>query len=419
MGGKVMKRRYSIISLIVLSIGNAIYCMDQPAFMQSEIPTKKKILILTSLEYGNKEAGRAMATALQENYMVELIPVFKEILGSIDPLNYLTGKQYSSEQFYNEFVASKSFNFLELIFKFGKWIYQVRKDTVGTLLQDYFIKTKPDLIISVIPVINNIILEVAQKLDIPFLLFPTDLDVEPYIIKLTHPTYKKFYLGLIFNDPEIMVPIQNAHISQDYIRLIGAPLRPEFFIKKNKSDLKYYYGIDENKKVIMVLMGSQGCNEMEIYIAELIKIAQPFHLLACIGKNESCRANIEKLLRSAPHISGSVIGFTPDIADYMTMTDVFLTKSGTLSVCEALYKNLPLFLDATSTVLPWEQFNHRFIKKNNFGISITDYKQVVPIITQALEDENILRSYKSNIQKLEKKDFSQEFKKLIEEIIQK
>src|SRR5438045_9662837 len=119
---------------------------------------------------------------------------------------------------------------------------------------------------------------------------------------------------------------------------------------------------------------------MEFYIAELLKISKPFHLLACIGSNESCRANIEKLLSTAPHISSFVIGFTENIADYMTMSDLIITKSGTLSVCESLYKNLPLFLDATSSILVWEKFNHTFIKNQGFGISIANYNEVVPLI---------------------------------------
>jgi len=46
----------------------------------------------------------------------------------------------------------------------------------------------------------------------------------------------------------------------------------------------------------------------------------------------------------------------------MAASDLCITKSGSVSVCETIYSNLPVLLDATSDVLRWEQFNHRFIK---------------------------------------------------------
>ena len=52
---------------------------------------------------------------------------------------------------------------------------QLRHKEIQQLLHDYFIQTKPSLIISVIPLINNIILDAAQELNIPFMMVPTDL----------------------------------------------------------------------------------------------------------------------------------------------------------------------------------------------------------------------------------------------------
>ena len=81
----------------------------------------------------------------------------------------------------------------------------------------------------------------------------------------------------------------------------------------------------------------------------------------------------------------SIVGFTERISDYMAVSDILITKSGTLSVCEAIYMNLPMLLDATSTILPWEQFNHTFIKQHNFGESITDYAMIEPMISALLQ----------------------------------
>ena len=144
----------------------------------------------------------------------------------------------------------------------------------------------------------------------------------------------------------------------------------------------------------------------------------PFHLIVCIGKNEQSKTDLERI-SIPPHITLKIVGFTPRISDYMGVSDMLITKSGTLSVCEALYMNLPLFLDATSTLLPWEKFNHYFIKKHVFGLSITKYSEIAPLINNAFQHPDELMLYKKNIQNLNKKDFGQELRKLVKEILEK
>ncbi len=63
-----------------------------------------------------------------------------------------------------------------MTYNIGSWYYNFFKSSVEPLLEKYLTQHQPDLIISVIPLINNLVLKVAQKLNIPFLLIPTDLD---------------------------------------------------------------------------------------------------------------------------------------------------------------------------------------------------------------------------------------------------
>jgi len=166
------------------------------------------------------------------------------------------------------------------------------------------------------------------------------------------------------------------------------------------------------------LMGAHGSDEIKDYVAELLKVNNPMNIIACIGKNEKSRKDLAKL-SIPPHISLSVVGFTDRIADYMAISDLFISKSGTLSVSEALYMNLPLLLDATSALLPWEEFNHQFIKKHGFGDSIKKYRHIAPLITTITGNSNQLEIYKNNIQNLEKKNCSLEAVKLIERMLEK
>lgn len=413
----MVKKRYIIAGIILLYAAGKMYYVTKSVIFGNASSLKKKILILTSSGGGgNLEASKAMETYLKSDYDIQQCHAFKEILLPLDPFNILTLKQYSSEEVYNSFIPGKHFQLLGWIYHIGRWYIQSQKKQIIPLLRDYFIKTKPDLIASVIPVINNIVLEVAQELNIPFLLVPTDLDVTPYTLNIINPVYEKFHLGLIFNEPEIMAPIHEAQIANNHIHSLGAPLRPDFFTKKNKHVLRKRYEIDGNKPVVMILMGSHGADEIKNYVEHLLNITQPMHLVICIGKNEKSAAELAQL--SFPsNISASIVGFTPHIADYMALSDLLITKSGTLSVCEALYMNLPLFLDATSTLLPWEKFNHEFVQKHGFGMSITSFDNIAPLVTNILEHKDELDLYKNNIQKLGKKDFGKELRELVRKIL--
>ncbi len=378
---------------------------------------KKKIIILTSFGGGgHSAASEAMKDYLHADYDVQLCHAFTEILFSIDPFKFLTFENYSSEQMYNALLPGKHVLLLKWIYGIGTWYLQSQKEKIMALLRNYFTTTKPDLIISVIPIINNMVLNVAQELNIPFVLMPTDLDVTPYIIGIADLAYEQFYLCLPFNDPDIMQPIRNAHIPDSHIHILGSPLRRDFFLLKNKHDLQQKYRINGNKPTVMLLMGSLGSDDIKQYTAQLTTLQQSFNLIVCVGKNEKSKKDLAQLF-VPNHIDLFIIGFTKNIADYMQLSDLLITKSGTLSICEALYMNLPLFLDATSTPISWEEFNHHFIKKHLFGTSITEHNMVAPLIARVLENKDKLIAYKNKIEKLDKKDFAQELKKLVKDIL--
>lgn len=390
--------------------------MKKVTMKKSDTIVNKKIIILTSSGGGGHlSASSALETYLCSDYEPESVHVFK-LLQHLDPILMLTDNKYSCEELFNVLLPKKYARSLNWIYRLGSRYIQWRKKDIHKKLRHHFIEQNPALIISVVPILNNIVLEVAQELRIPFLLIPTDLNISMYIMHIMNPTYKQFYIGLAFNDKDIMKYIKKNRISNDHITILGPPLKADFFIHKNKDLLKQEYLIVEHKPVIMILMGSQGSNETEKYTKQLLTLSFPVHLLVCIGKNIKSKNSLAKLSIPA-HISISIIDFTPHIADYMTMADILISKSGTQSVCEALYTNIPLFLDATSTTLPWEQFNHTFIKKHHFGELIKKYKQIVPLVTSLIQDSQKLTFYKHNIKKLEKKVFTKELLLLLEKIV--
>jgi processive 1,2-diacylglycerol beta-glucosyltransferase len=376
---------------------------------------KKKVIIFTSSGGGGHlSATAALEHHLGQNYNVEPVHIFK-LLSHLDPIRVITFNKYSCEELFNELLPKKYCKLIAFISRLGTQYIHRRRKKIRQDLRDYFIQYKPALIISIVPIMNYIILDIAQELNIPFILIPTDLNVTIYIQRIKKPTYKQFYIGLSFDNKEIMKPIKKAHIPDEHVFILGAPLKADFFVHKNKKILKETYNIDDHKPIIMVLMGARGSSETEKYTKQLLNIKTPVQLIVCVGKNHKSKEKIEQFTVPS-HISMTIVEFTEHIADYMTMADILISKSGSQSVCEALYTNTPILLDATSALLPWEKFNHTFIKKHRFGDRIKKYKQIVPLVSSLLKHPEKLRTYKHNLEKLKKKDFEDELHKLLHKI---
>ncbi|MGB8367230.1 MAG: glycosyltransferase, partial [Candidatus Babeliales bacterium] len=160
---------------------------------------------------------------------------------------------------------------------------------------------------------------------------------------------------------------------------------------------------------------SQGAASLYQFAQKLTIINIPFHLIIICGKNDFIHKKIHDI--SFPmHITTTIIGFTNRIDDLLTITDLFITKSGGASVCEAIYMNVPLLLDATSTILKWEQFNQHFIVKNKFGEIIMHYNDLPDLVTKYLANKELLATIKNNIASYKKKNGGIETKKLIDQI---
>jgi processive 1,2-diacylglycerol beta-glucosyltransferase len=376
---------------------------------------KKKVLIFTSSGGGGHlSATTALESYLTPHYDVQSTHIFK-LLSYFDPIKVITFNKYSCEELFNELLPKKYCQLITIISNLGThYIYRRRKN-IRKNLHDYCIQNRPDVIISVVPIMNYIILDIAQELNIPFILIPTDLDITMYIQHIKKPTYKQFYIGLSFNDKKIMEPIKKAHISDEHVFILGAPLKAAFFTSKRKVILKHKYRLNNDNPVIMILMGARGSCETEKYTKQLLNITTPVHLIVCVGKNKNSKDKLEQLTVPS-HISMTIVEFTEYIADYMAMADILISKSGSQSVCEALYMNTPIFLDATSTLVPWENFNHTFVKKHNFGAQIKNYKHIVPRMSLLLKYSEKLHAYKDNFEKLEKKNFEKELHVLLKRI---
>lgn len=377
---------------------------------------KKKIIIFTSSGGGGHEsAAKALDEYLQNDYEIVQTYIFAQALRPLDLLRMITFGMTNGEALYNFLIRKKYFHMLNTFASFGKWVLSISEGPAHKLIKNYLAQQKPDLIISVVPYVNNSILQAARDLNMSFILIPTDLDATNFVFKIHTNKYKKFWVISAFNDPEIKKTILSADIPETQLVVGGFPIRTSFFEQKNTNAIKKHYSIPADRPVIFMLMGATGCDIMLTFVQELHKSSIPLHLILVLGRNNHLKPKIEALL-TENKITATLFNFTDKIADLMAVSDLCITKSGSVSVCEAIYSNLPILLDATSTVLQWEALNHPFIKEHGFGSSIESYADIAPLVETYLKDTKKYAQMKIKLEDFEKKNLETTLRQLLDDI---
>lgn len=358
---------------------------------------KKKILIFSAAGGGgHTAAAKALQSYLGDTYDVIAIYTFLEALQSIDPLAYVTRNRFTAVDLYNTALAKRQTAFLNTFATAGRIGLKTLKYPIKRLLKKTIDTYKPDCIISIIPFINSALLDVAHERNIPFLILPTDLDPRTYLYDIHNPIYSQFYFGRVVHDKAVDTYISNANIKNHQIIDTGFVVRKEFFEKKNPERIKKQFGIPDNIPVVMILLGSAGSDNTYKIAQALKTITKPCHIIFCIGKHTAMQNRLTQL--SFPkHITKQIIGFTDDIANLMAVSDIFITKPGPNSICEALYMNTPLVIASLDKPLFWEKLNITYVQKHNLGYVAQTINELAHITTHLLNNPTELQEIKKRI----------------------
>jgi processive 1,2-diacylglycerol beta-glucosyltransferase len=380
---------------------------------------KKRIITFTSGGGGGHvSAARAVRTILQDNYEIADVYMLRDVLAPLDFVKQFTFEYSSCEDLYNYFITNKYVWLTNTLCMYGKHNMPLKDKKMQKLISDFLDLNPPDLIVSVMPTVNNSLLSVAKKKGIPLIIVPTDLDHGMFITGMQNcPTDYELYRYVVpFNDEELLKTLKPSKIPQNRIVVGGFPIRQEFFSKKNIKKLKNDCGIPLTKPVVTVLMGAAGSTSTYDYVRTLSHSSHALHIIVCLGRNEALRKKIERI-KLPYHITMSIIGFTDKMPDIMAMSDILISKCGTVSVMEAVHAQVPLLLDCTSRAVSWEALNVDFITQHGFGQGVTSLRNLDKLLEKYLFDREFYESRKKNLKDFEKPRFAENLQKLVVQLL--
>jgi processive 1,2-diacylglycerol beta-glucosyltransferase len=353
----------------------------------------KKVLILSaSVGAGHLRAAEALEKAFKQSNLAEEVK-------NIDVLNYtnplfrrLYGKAYLDMVNNMPEVLGWLYDSLD-----KPWENEKRRLALDRLNTLPFInllkKEKPDLAVCTHFLPSEIIswLKAKGKANFPQAVVVTDFDA--HAMWLCHH-YEQYFVAL----DETKIHLSKIGIPAEKITVTGIPIDPLFAEKKDKSAMREKYGLDKDKLTIMVSAGGFGVGNIEHLLQALSELQTPSQILAICGRNEDLQKKLEKLAvekLNNERVTFRPIGFTREMDEYMSASDLIVGKPGGLTTSEALAKGLIFCI--VNPIPGQEERNSDHLLEKGCAIKCNNLPILAYKIDELIEDKARFERMKENV----------------------
>jgi 1,2-diacylglycerol 3-beta-galactosyltransferase len=244
---------------------------------------------------------------------------------------------------------------------------------------------RPDLVISVHPLLTDVPLRVLRKAGNP----------APFVTVVTDPV--TVHPAWFCPDVDLcVVATEDAYhsalaagMATDRVRVIGLPIRRAFAEVRHqpKAAVKSRLGLNVERPMILLSGGGAG-------IGKVLPIARSVarglaankvdaHLAIIAGRNEL----LLRQLQSEPWpISVTPLGYVEQMADWMAAADLLISKAGPGTLAEAACVGTPVLV--TDFIRGQESGNVRWIESSGAGAYVSQPERVAELVCEWLQPGN-------------------------------
>lgn len=172
----------------------------------------------------------------------------------------------------------------------------------------------------------------------------------------------------LVNIEEQKQELEKLSVPANKISVCGITLKPQNAV--DEQQVKHKLGIN-NKRVVLMGSGSLGIGFPESLLLSFakeltIKLPEVVLLVTC-GKNEAMKIRLEREARENK-LNMIPLGFYEPMSELFSITDLFLTKPGGLTVAEALRDNVKMLV--THFLPGQEELNYEYLTARNLMLPI-------------------------------------------------
>lgn len=348
---------------------------------------------------GHRAAATALQTVIQQQerpWDIRLVHV-QELLQPLDVFRKVTS--INLEDIYNLMLAKGWTLGSAQGLRFMQGVIRMMRPFTVKLLTEHWHKTKPDMVVSVVPNFNWQMYRAIQAAcpDTPYVTILTDMaDYPPnFWIEKNQPN-QWFICG---TDEAVQQARAAGHPSERILQTSGMILRPKFYdpITVDRVAERKRLGLDPALPTGVVLFGGQGSKVMLDIARRVSDSGQKVQLIFICGRNEALAAKLRALKLDIPFY---VEGFTSEVPSYMAISDFLIGKPGPGSISEAVQMGIPVIIERNAWTLPQERFNADWVLKKQVGVVLQNFRDIDVAVGELL-GPGVLEKYKANARAIE------------------
>jgi processive 1,2-diacylglycerol beta-glucosyltransferase len=164
-------------------------------------------------------------------------------------------------------------------------------------------------------------------------------------------------------------------VPRELIDVTGIPIHPDFSRQPSRIDVLNKHGLSAERPTILQMCGGFGVGPVEEIYRALLQSEKAINLIVVAGRNEKLKTELEAINRSSRH-EVKILAFTKEMADWMAIADLVVSKPGGLTTSEALARGLPMLI--ANPIPGQETRNSDFLLENGAAVKI-DHPCQLPI----------------------------------------
>ncbi|MBE6606006.1 MAG: glycosyltransferase [Ruminococcaceae bacterium] len=355
-----------------------------------------KVLILSvTAGQGHNSTAKAISDYLTgygaDVRVLDTMRYINRLLGKTVDLGYL-------------FVSSRA----KLAYKGAYRLAEMRKKTtmdtspgaltikfIASKLQKYISAYNPDVIICTHVFAGMFInvLKESEKLKAKTIGILTDFAFHPYWEEGDNLDY-------------IVVPSENLYFKacqkgfdKSQILPFGIPINPKFEYSMPKDAAKRHFGLDSDKKTLLLMGGSMGYGNIAKTLKKLDDIEGDFQIINICGNNKRSKKTIDEMIFKKKVLN---FGFVDYVDELMDAADVIVTKPGGLTSSEAMAKGLPMVI--VNPIPGQEDRNTEFLLNNGCAMAVSPTYELEEIIYTLMNNEKRLEIMRESIADIARPD---------------
>ncbi len=265
-----------------------------------------------------------------------------------------------------------------------KFVYAQIRKKVDALISSF----SPDVVVTTQAFPCEIVSRYKQETGKRFKVFGVLTDYAPHSFWVSEAV--DYY---VVPSDEVKHKLVSKGVDEDKVHAFGIPIDPDFCFSKDPERIRASLGIQNGSPLVLVMRGGLGLGPLKERIKTLDKLKDDFQIMVVCGSNKKLFNSIKKLQKKMNHRC-YVFGYVDNVDELMTISKILITKSGGLTISEAMAKGLPMVVvDA----LPGQEYNNlRFLLRNRCCLRAKNGEEMQMAVSRLLNDKKLWEKLHKN-----------------------